>query len=91
MNDQLLLRPPSLGPELSSERIGQLALQPHSQYKKMTDRGDGVTIYLTARSPGMRLCGLLTLHKMLALIGNRYCGSLLNTATGYNIEMRLSA
>jgi hypothetical protein len=30
----------------------------------MTERGDGVTIYLTARASGMRLCGILTLHNI---------------------------
>jgi hypothetical protein len=35
----------------------------------MADRGDGVTIYVTARAAGVRLCGILTLHEiLLALI-----------------------
>jgi hypothetical protein len=56
----------------------------------MTDRGDGVTIYLTARASAMRLRGILTLHEtLLALIRDRYLVPLLNTATGYNIEMKV--
>jgi hypothetical protein len=79
------------GPTLSSQRIGQLTLQPHSDHKKMTEGGDGMTIHLTPGTLGIGWCGDLTRHEdFLALLeglpfdsGVEYGGGLHRRAIGH--------